>query len=42
MLALEDRFDLEFPDRMLRRTVFESVSAIAAALEELQGSQAVV
>jgi acyl carrier protein len=36
MLALEDRFDLEFPDRMLTRSVFESIAAIAAALEELQ------
>ena len=35
MLALEGTFDVEFPDRMLRRGVFESVSAIAAALAEL-------
>jgi acyl carrier protein len=35
MLALEDAFDLEFPDRMLRRSVFESVDAIAAAIVEL-------
>jgi acyl carrier protein len=35
MLALEDAFDLEFPDRMLRRSVFESVDAIAAAIAEL-------
>ena len=35
MLALEDRFDVEFPDRMLKRSVFESVDAIAAALTEL-------
>ena len=35
MLALEDAFDIEFPDRMLQRSVFESVAAIAAALEEL-------
>jgi len=37
MLALEGTFDVEFPDRMLRRGVFESVSAIAAALTELTG-----
>ena len=37
MLALEGAFDVEFPDRMLRRGVFESVSAIAAALTELTG-----
>lgn len=35
MLALEDAFDLEFPDSMLTRSVFESVSAIAAAIDEL-------
>jgi acyl carrier protein len=40
MLALEDAFDLEFPDRMLQRSVFESVSAIAAALTELQAQVA--
>ena len=36
MLALEDAFDVEFPDSMLKRSVFESVSSIAAALTELQ------
>jgi acyl carrier protein len=35
MLALEDQFDIEFPDRMLTRSVFESIDAIAAALSEL-------
>jgi acyl carrier protein len=35
MLALEDAFDIEFPDNMLRRSVFESVAAIRAALTEL-------
>ncbi len=35
MLALEDEFDVEFPDAMLKRSVFESVDAIAAALTEL-------
>jgi acyl carrier protein len=35
MLALEDAFDVEFPDRMLTREVFESIDAIAAALSEL-------
>ncbi|MBC3932171.1 acyl carrier protein [Undibacterium curvum] len=35
MLALEDAFDLEFPDRMLKRSVFESINAIHAAVEEL-------
>ena len=36
MLALEDHFDVEFPDRMLTRSVFESIAAIKAALNELR------
>jgi acyl carrier protein len=36
MLALEDHFDIEFPDRMLTRSVFESIDSIAAAVQELQ------
>ena len=36
MLGLEDYFDVEFPDQMLKRSVFESIAAIAAALDELQ------
>jgi acyl carrier protein len=35
MLALEDHFDVEFPDRLLERAVFESIGAMAAALTEL-------
>ena len=35
MLGLEDAFDVEFPDEMLRREVFESISAIGAALRKL-------
>lgn len=35
MLALEDAFGIEFPDRMLQRSVFESVASIQAALTEL-------
>ena len=40
MLALEERFDIEFPDRMLRRGAFASISAIRAGLEELIGAGA--
>jgi acyl carrier protein len=40
MLALEDAFDTEFPDRMLRRSVFESIAAIQSALSELQAEMA--
>jgi acyl carrier protein len=35
MLALEGEFDVEFPDHMLKRNVFESVNAIGAAIDEL-------
>lgn len=35
MLGLENAFDVEFPDRMLRRNVFESMGAMQAALREL-------
>jgi acyl carrier protein len=37
MLALEGEFDVEFPDHMLKRGVFESVSAIRSAIDELVG-----
>lgn len=35
MLALESEFGIEFPDSMLRRDVFESIEAIAAAIQQL-------
>lgn len=35
MLALEDAFDVEFPDRLLRKRTFESIGSIATALSEL-------
>ncbi len=35
MLALEDAFDVEFPQQMLRKKTFESVAAITEALTEL-------
>lgn len=35
MLALEGAFDVEFPDHMLKRSVFHSIQAIRAALSEL-------
>ena len=35
MLGLEDAFDVEFPDRLLRKSTFQSVSAIRDALDEL-------
>jgi len=35
MLGLEEKFDIEFPDRLLRRRTFESIAAIAGAITEL-------
>jgi acyl carrier protein len=35
MLALEDTFDIEFPEELLRKATFSSISAIRAALESL-------
>ncbi len=35
MLALEDRFDIEFPESMLSRKTFKSVSAITEAVLNL-------
>ena len=35
MLALETAFDVEFPDLMLKRSVFQSVSSIREALQKL-------
>jgi acyl carrier protein len=35
MLALEDRFEVEFPDSMLSRKTFASVESIAEAVAQL-------
>lgn len=40
MLALEDAFDVEFPDEMLKRSVFESVASISQALSQLDAQAA--
>jgi acyl carrier protein len=40
MLALEDRFDVEFPERMLRRGSFATIAAIHSGLSELLGTSA--
>ncbi len=37
MLALEGEFDVEFPDHMLKRSVFESIASMSAAIGELTG-----
>lgn len=36
MLALEEAFDVEFPERMLNRRLFSSIATIRAALDELR------
>ena len=40
MLALEEQFGIEFPERMLRRGAFASIGAIRHGLEELIGADA--
>jgi len=39
MLALEGEFEIEFPDHMLKRSVFESIAAIRTAIDELTASR---
>jgi len=36
MLAIESAFDIEFPDQMLSRGVFESIQSISTAVSSLQ------
>lgn len=40
MLALEEGFDVEFPDSMLTRSVFASIDSICAAISQLEQAQA--
>ncbi len=35
MLAIEDHFDIEFPDQMLGRKTFESIQSLSEAIEEI-------
>ncbi|HEY4280666.1 MAG TPA: acyl carrier protein [Conexibacter sp.] len=35
MLALEEAFDVEFPDSMLNRSAFESIAAIETSISTL-------
>lgn len=35
MLAIEDAFDVEFPDSLLTKSTFESIKAIRGALESM-------
>ena len=36
MLALEDRFEIEFPDELLTRSAFESIAALRSAVNRLR------
>ena len=40
MLGLEDAFDVEFPERMLRKATFGTISSIARAVAELRAGLA--
>jgi acyl carrier protein len=40
MLAMEDEFDVEIPDRMLTRRLFSSIDSMAAAITELLQAKA--
>ena len=35
MLAIEDAFDVEFPDSLLTKSTFESIKALREALESM-------
>lgn len=39
MLALEDAFDIEFPEAMLHRSTFESIASIREAVTCLQRAE---
>jgi acyl carrier protein len=40
MLALEEHFDVEFHDRMLKRRTFQSIQSLTEAISELLGEGA--
>jgi acyl carrier protein len=40
MLALEEAFDVEFPEAALKRSTFESIASIRRALTALQAVEA--
>ncbi len=39
MLALEDAFDIEFSEQMLKKSTFESIAAIRAGVTEMTGAE---
>jgi acyl carrier protein len=38
MLALEDHFEVEFPNHMLSRKTFESVRTLVASIEQIRST----
>jgi acyl carrier protein len=40
MLALEEAFDIEFPERMLNRKTFQSIASIDRSVSELVSGRA--
>ena len=40
MLAIEEGFDIEFPDHMLTRSVFASILSICAAISQIDQAAA--
>ncbi len=40
MLALEDAFDFEFPEELLKKSTFESIHNMAAVIDDLVKSSA--
>jgi len=38
MLAIEDAFDFEFSEKMLKKSTFESIAAIRAGVTEMTGA----
>ena len=36
MLALEDAFDIEFSEKMLKKSTFDSIAAIRAGVQEMK------
>jgi acyl carrier protein len=39
MLAIEDEYDIEFPERLLKRATFETIGNLSDALDSVLGTQ---
>jgi acyl carrier protein len=40
MLAIEDEFDIEIPDRLLTRRLFQTIDSLASMINEVQKNKA--